>query len=132
MSANADIVRGQYELFNRGELDRAIDDWHSDGEWLPSRGPGGLEAESYRGHEEVRRWFGEMAAAWPDFEVADLTLEDRGSKVAALCRLRGTGDASGVEIDAPLAHVWELRDGKVTRVTSYLSGREALDAVGAG
>ncbi len=130
MSGNADIVRSQYELFNRRAFDQAIDDWHPDGEWRPSRGPGGLEAESYKGHDQVRRWFDEVATAWPDFEVGDLTVEDRGAKVVALCHLHGRGDATGVEIDAPLAHVWELRDGKISRVTSYLSGREAMDAAG--
>ena len=126
---NVEIIREQYELFNRRELARAAESWDEDAEWSPARGPGGLEAASYRGQEAVMRWFEEVAGLWADFEIGHITLRDLPSGVLAVAHLRGT--SSGVEIDASLAHVWELRDGKIVRVTAYLSEKAALTAVGA-
>jgi hypothetical protein len=45
-------------------------------------------------------------------------------------REEGRGRGSGVEIDAPLGVVDDLRHGKVSRVRAYLDHGEALRAAG--
>jgi ketosteroid isomerase-like protein len=37
---------------------------------------------------------------------------------------------SGVEMEQPLGYLWEMRDGKATRLHFYRSHAEALKAVG--
>jgi ketosteroid isomerase-like protein len=53
--------------------------------------------------------------------------EDR---VLALLRLRARGRGSGVEVDTPLAHLWELRDEKAARMQAFAEREEAFAALG--
>jgi ketosteroid isomerase-like protein len=50
--------------------------------------------------------------------------------VLVLVRLRGIGTGSGIEVEAPIAHLLTLRDGQVVRVASYIDRRKALEAAG--
>ena len=57
-------------------------------------------------------------------DVADLTLVpqrfiDGGSSVVVEGRYSGTMKGTGTALDAPFAHIWELRDGKVVRFQQY-------------
>lgn len=47
-----------------------------------------------------------------------------------LARVHARGSSSGVEIDAPLAQVWEIEAGKVRRLTGFATHAEAIEAVG--
>jgi ketosteroid isomerase-like protein len=51
-------------------------------------------------------------------------------RVLVLVRLRGIGTGSGIEVEAPIAHLLTLRDGQVVRVASYIDRRKALEAAG--
>ncbi|MGC1799152.1 MAG: hypothetical protein WA701_02095, partial [Solirubrobacterales bacterium] len=41
-------------------------------------------------------------------------------RVLVFVRLRGIGTGSGVEVEAPIAHLLTLRDGQVVRFASYI------------
>ena len=49
-------------------------------------------------------------------------------RVILIARVFGEGKA-GEPLELHVAHVWELRDGKLLRGTVYLDPQEALDAV---
>jgi hypothetical protein len=53
--------------------------------------------------------------------------EDR---VVALTRQSGTGKGSGVPVELDLGLIYELKDGRVIRITNYLTHAEALEAAG--
>lgn len=56
---------------------------------------------------------------------------DAGSRVVVVGRLVGKGKASGVEVEQPIAGIWNVRDGRVVRVElGYTDRAEALAAVG--
>jgi ketosteroid isomerase-like protein len=45
-------------------------------------------------------------------------------------RYRGRGKTSGAPVDVPMAHVVEIRDGRVARLTWYGTRAEAAEAAG--
>jgi ketosteroid isomerase-like protein len=51
-------------------------------------------------------------------------------RVLVFLRLRGIGTGSGVEVEAPIAHLLTLRDRQVVRLASYIDRRKALEAAG--
>jgi ketosteroid isomerase-like protein len=65
-------------------------------------------------------------------------LLDAGDQVVALLTFRGEGRSSGAAVEARIANVWTLHEGKVVRMQYFgdreealaaaLSGREAADA----
>lgn len=57
-------------------------------------------------------------------------IRDLGDRIVAIGHLRNRGQASGVEIESPLAYVIDVKDGKAIRVRTYLDPKQALEAAG--
>jgi len=53
---------------------------------------------------------------------------DLGDSVLVLGRADGRGRGSGVDVDMPLGVIYDFRDGRVSRVGTYLDHGEALRA----
>jgi ketosteroid isomerase-like protein len=85
---------------------------------------------TYDGHAGLQSAIREIWEAWEDFCEENQRLIDVGDKVLALQTIAGRGRASGVEVRAPGALIWTLRDGFVTRVETFFDQGEALKAVG--
>jgi steroid delta-isomerase-like uncharacterized protein len=125
---NVEIVREGFDAFNRRDIDRLVSLCARDCEWLPFRAQ--LEGITYRGHEGVRRFVGDMDEDWSSFRIDPVDLRVAGERVVAIGQVTGRGPGSGVDIDLIGGFVFELRDGRITRLTSYSDASDALAAVG--
>ena len=127
---NAAIVRSMYAAFSRlaqnGEIASYVAEYFdSDCEYQPVE-----ETGTIRGHDSLIRWNQRWLEAWDDnWDEVDQTIET-GEMVVAAIRVHGRGRKSGVEISQRLFDVFELRDGKIVRMTEYLDRHQALEAVG--
>ncbi len=127
---NVEVARATMEAFQIRDIEAMLARWHEDAEWRPAISPGGLEGTTYVGHEGVRCWLAELDESWEMFDVIEPRFEAVGDRVLLLARVHARGSASGAEIDAPLAQVWEFDDGTVRRVTAFVTHAEALETVG--
>jgi ketosteroid isomerase-like protein len=125
---NAEVVRRGFEAFNGRDIDRLLALSDPDAEWLPFRAQ--LEGTPYRGHEGLRRFLADMEDDWSSFRVDPLEFHDRDERVAVIARVTGRGRGSGVDIEMVGGFVAELRDGRITRLTSHSDPGAALEAVG--
>jgi len=84
----------------------------------------------YRGHEGLRRYISEFAAAFgvPSFEVEELI--DAGACVVEIVQVSARGRHSGAEVRRRIASVYSLRAGLVFKHVIYLDWAEALAAWG--
>jgi ketosteroid isomerase-like protein len=75
-----------------------------------------------------------ISDALPQFEDWSLGVErliDAGQdRVVAFTYQSGTGRESGVPVEFKVGAVWELQEGRVVRLRSYLSHDDALEAAG--
>jgi ketosteroid isomerase-like protein len=126
---NKEIVTRGYETFNAGEIEASLALFDPDIEWhtyiVP--GPGG---GVYHGHDGVRELWSEAKRVFGGFKNIPERLFDAGDRVVAFIRIEGVGAKSGVAVQARIAHVHTLRDGKVIRVESFEDRDEALQAAG--
>ena len=86
-----------------------------------------------RGRDEVRAFAEGDGQMWEGGHLAYQSKEliDAGDKVLAFVRVRGRGQASGVEVEADTWAVWTFRDGKPVEWTYFGDDRaSALKAVG--
>jgi hypothetical protein len=60
----------------------------------------------YRGVDEVRRYWDEWHALW-DVTIEVTEVRDLGDTVLALARLKTHGEVSGVDLESPIAYVFE-------------------------
>ena len=86
----------------------------------------------YRGPEAVRQYTQRWLEAWDTFsleaeEVESTPVENRAFSAI---RLRGAGKGSGVGIDQRGFWVYELRGGRIYRISEYSDRVEALEAAG--
>ena len=89
----------------------------------------GMYSEVFRGHDGLRKLFGDWHEAWGEIEYSYEELIDVDEeRVISVVTRHARGKASGVDVQHPFALLWTLRDGRVVRVTWYLSLEEALEA----
>jgi ketosteroid isomerase-like protein len=90
----------------------------------------GGEATLYRGHDGVRQWVRDIDEALADTRLELPEIRDLGDRTVAIGRLHARGTASGAETESPFAIVTEWKNGKATRVRSFLDPKEALEVAG--
>jgi ketosteroid isomerase-like protein len=125
--SNVDLVRTLFDDFNRGDFEAAFAKIAEDVEWgappdMPDTGG------AYHGHEGVVTGFGRFMGAW---ERIDVDLEDvieRDGRVVVQTHWRGRSKGTGIEVDQRVAQLYELSDGRVTRVRQFRTLDEALAA----
>ena len=128
MDERIELVRHVYRTFNDGEFDMSV--IHPEASVSQASEIVGTAGE-FHGHEGVRRAWAELQEGFDPVSFEPETygeLED--GRLIVRCRWTGTGTASGVEVDAPVWHLWSFRDGLVSRLEVYPSRREALAAAG--
>jgi uncharacterized protein len=128
---NVEMVRQGYEAFNRGDLDWMVA--HLDPEIVWEDAPEVPGSRSYHGLREVRGYLESFAQQWEEIRFEPEGILDAGEQVVALVRMVARGRASGAQVDARLAHLYELREGRgmrVLRVCTFFDREKALEAAG--
>jgi ketosteroid isomerase-like protein len=129
VSSHTDHVRAGFEAFNRGDIEAALAGLHDEIEWhtyiVP--GPGG---GTYHGHVGVRELWTDARRIFGDFRNVPEELFERDDRVVAFVRVEGVGRESGAPVEARIAHLYDFRDGKISRVESFEDRDEALRRAG--
>ena len=124
------LVRGVYEAFSRGDLHAVLGAMADEFEWyeaegLPYRG-------LYRNWEAVaQNVLGPLIDDIPNFEATPEQFIASGDTVAAVVRYTGSGKATGKQLDLPVVHVWDVRDGKIARFRQFVDTAKFLEVVSA-
>jgi ketosteroid isomerase-like protein len=125
---NVDFVRSGHEAF-RDDGEEAIFEYlDADIDLTPVAEL--LDAETFHGHEGVRRYFRSMREAFGDFGWEPQEFVDQGDHVLVATRFFAEGRGSGVPVEATVYNVWTVRQGKAVRVRGYLNRAQALEATG--
>jgi ketosteroid isomerase-like protein len=122
--AYVDELRRGYEALNRGDLSVVLELLDPDIEWHePAPSP---EAGTHRGRDSFERFFRGWIESFDDFRVEPEQVVERGETLVAVVRQSGRGRASGVELEARLAHVWTVDNGRAVRWEAVADADEAL------
>jgi uncharacterized protein len=129
-AGDAEIVRGGYEAFNRGDIDWMVE--HMDPEIVWEDSAKLPDARIYRGVEEVRRYLESLFRHWDEIHYELEDVRPGPDAVLAFVRLVARGRTSGAAVDASMAHVHVLRDGRGVHVRVFFDRGAALAAAGLG
>ena len=131
MADNARIVRGVYEAFDRGDIPAVLGALHEQAEWNEAEHFTYWTGGPFIGPQAVLT--GVIARIPQDLEgfgISVRRLVAAGDTVLVEARYRGTAKATGKQVDAQVAHVWDLRDGKVIRFQQYTDTWQFAQATG--
>jgi ketosteroid isomerase-like protein len=127
---NVEIVKRVMDAFNRRDMDAAFDEVLApDFELFPAL-VGAVEGGSFRGREGLTAYIKVLSEAWEEVRLCADEFRDLGDSVLVLGRAEGRGRGSGIEVDAPLATIYDCRDNKIWRSRNYLDHGEGLRAAG--
>ena len=138
---NVEIVRGFYEMINRGGAAsllqladaerRRLFDQLFDPDIEIRQSPQILDtAGSFRGYNGLIAAAREIDEALDDIQYELGHGRANENFVVFEVQALGTGRASGITIGIPVAHLWELREGRICQWGVYPSLEEALQAAG--
>src|SRR5947207_11247647 len=130
MSENLDLVRSIYADCERGDFSSA--EWaHGDVECVFAGGP---DPGSWTGLSGMAEGMRSWIRAWSEFRVeADEYRELDSERVLVLSHVIARGKVSGLELgqmQAKSANLFDVRDGKVSRVVIYLDRERAFAELG--
>jgi uncharacterized protein len=117
MNTPTEIIRSFYDKLASGDAPGALGLMAPDIEWITmwhykviGRGPAAV-AEGL---------FKPMIAEWSSFALVPTEFIAEANNVVSLGRFTGVHGTTGKPVEAAYAHVWTLRDGKITRFRQYI------------
>jgi ketosteroid isomerase-like protein len=129
-SDNVEIVERGMEAFNEQGIEGILPLLHPDFEAIT---PPELasEPDTYRGPDGIRRWFDSFEEVMDEIRWDPSRFSDAGDgRVLVEFTLRARGKTTGLDFGQEAVMVWELRDGKASRLDLYPTLEQALRAVG--
>ncbi len=121
-----DVAKRALEAFNRRDFDVLVELITPDIEWYPAM-PGAVK-DGYIGRAGVEAYLGEVRNTWKDYRARSTAFSECPGGLLVLGRAEGRGRDTGVKVDSPLGMVIDFRDGRISRVRSYLDHGEAAHA----
>jgi ketosteroid isomerase-like protein len=125
---NAEIVRTAIEAWNAGDRERMLEWLDPEVEIRTLRAQ--LEGEPYRGHEGFHKGIADFDEDWEYVRFALGEIRQHGDFVVSMLNVQSRGRVSGIELDVPLAWVWEFREGRIVRLDSFSDADDAFRAAG--
>ncbi|QNK64946.1 nuclear transport factor 2 family protein [Pedobacter sp. PAMC26386] len=87
-------------------------------------------AGTYIGIDEItKNVFQRLATEWTDYKVQIDDYIVRGDKVVAIGTYSGIYKKTGKSFKARVAHVWELKDGKIISFEQFVDSKSLTDAM---
>jgi ketosteroid isomerase-like protein len=126
---NVEAFKRGIAAYNRGDVEALLDTLHPRVEWRPSLPVllGG-DLTVYRGHAGVRAMLRELDDVIPERRLDFSDIRETDDRVVATGRIRTRGRGSGAVTESLFGWVADFKDGKATRIRTYLDPEEALEA----
>lgn len=130
MNTNIDIVRAHYAASAQGNIDAMMADVSQQVRWTEMAGfPC---AGTWIGPQAVvEHVFAVLGKEWIDYRFSLQNLIDGGDQIIGVGTYQGIYRATAKEMQARVAHVWTLQDGKIVafeQFTDTLLVSRAMDA----
>ena len=122
-SASIAAVRAALERFDAGDVEGMLRFVHPDAEFVPTF----IAPGDYRGHAAIRAVF-EGAGSRRRWSVEGPRFSEIGDRVVVDARLHAI-TAVGTAKDLPIAWVFDLDDGLIVRMRSFVHRSQALEAI---
>ena len=128
---NVALIRAIYSAFAAGDVPGVLGRMSPDMEWNEAENFPYDDGSPYRGHDAILKGvFARLGGEWNGFAAIPEEFLDAGDTVVVLGRYRGTSRATGEAMDAQLAHVWRVEDGKAARFQQYTDTLQAARVMG--
>jgi ketosteroid isomerase-like protein len=130
---NASFLKSLYDAFGRGDIPTVLGAMSPDIHWHEAESnPYMPSGEAWVGPEAVlNNLFMRLGVDWDGFSVHPKSFHDAGDSVIVEARYSGKFKATGKTMDTQVCHVWDIKNGKLTRFQQYVDTAKLHDVMGA-
>jgi ketosteroid isomerase-like protein len=127
---NLALLKNLYAEFGRGNIPAVLGTMSPNIKWYSAEGnPYQLSGAPWVGPDAIlNNLFMKIGTDWDTFVVHPKAFHDAGNSVIVEVRYTGTVKATGKSVDAQACHIWDVRDGKITKFQQYLDTAQLQDA----
>lgn len=128
---NVAVVDGLYKAFAKGDIPAALGAMDANIVWNEAENFPYADQNPYKGPEAVLNGvFARIGAEWEYWNLTDIKLHDMsGNMVLATLRYKAKHKTTGKTIDSQTAHLWTLKDGKITAFQQFTDTKQAAAAM---
>lgn len=129
---NMNVVNTAYNAFAAGDVPGVLATFDEKIVWNEAEGNEYADQNPYIGPEAVANGvFGRVVSDWDGFKLVGIELHEMSNnQVLATLRYNGTNKKTKKSIDAQVAHLWTLKDGKIVGFQQYVDTKQLADASG--
>jgi ketosteroid isomerase-like protein len=125
-----EYFRLSYDAVSRGDTEAYLDSLHDHVELHQSADIPGT-AGTFHGKQGAMELLDELGESFGEIEWNPNCAYDLGDeRYLVLLLPKGRGTGSGIELEAEVAHLLQMRDGKTFRLDAYVGWDKGLEAVG--
>ena len=128
---NVAVVDGLYQAFAKGDVPAVLAVMDAGIVWNEAEGFPYADQNPYIGPEAVLNGvFARIGAEWEYWNLTDIQLHDMSNnQVLATLRYKAKHKTTGKMIDSQTAHLWTLKDGKITAFQQFTDTKQAAAAI---
>ena len=127
--SNVALLKNLYAEFGRGNIPAVLGAMSPDIKWYSAEGnPYMPSGAPWVGPDAIlNNLFMKIGNDWDTFVVHTKAFHDAGNSVIVEVRYTGTIKATGKSVDAQACHIWDVKDGKITKFQQYLDTAQLQD-----
>lgn len=117
-SANLSLVQSLYSAFASRDRERILAIFHPDIEWIQNDGfpGGGLHQGAVHVLDDILSQF---RRDWDNWRARVTEWHDAGNTIIAIGVYESTNKATGKQLSAAFAHVYDVQDGRILRFRQH-------------
>jgi len=129
---NVALLKSLYEAFGRGEIPAVLGAMSPDIKWYEAEGnPYRPDGTPWVGPDAIlNELFMKLGGDWDGFAVHPTAFYAAGNTVIVEARYSGTFKKTGKSMDAQVCHVWDVKDGKLTKFQQYVDTAQLRTVMG--
>ncbi|HJQ98996.1 MAG TPA: nuclear transport factor 2 family protein [Candidatus Polarisedimenticolaceae bacterium] len=129
---NVNLLKKLYDAFGRGDIPAVLETMSADIKWYQAENnPYMPSGEAWVGPDAVlNNLFMKLGTEWDGFAVHPTSFHGAGGSVIVEARYSGTFKPTGRSLDAQVCHVWDVKDGRVTRFQQYVDTAQLHEVMG--
>lgn len=127
---NIGIIDKLYKAFDAGDIPSVLASLDANVVWNEAEGNTYADGNPYIGPDAVLNGvFARVGGEWDGFKLVNIELHDMSNnQVLATLRYNGKYKKTNKSIDAQVAHLWTLKNGKVTAFQQYVDTKQLANA----
>ena len=120
-----------YDSFAKGDVEAVLSMMSKDIEWNEAENFPYADGNPYIGPDAILSGiFARLAEEWEYFNLADLQVMGmENDMVLGTGRYQAKHKKTGKEIDAQMAHLWQIKNGEVISFQQYVDTKQVSEAV---